>query len=102
MSPIALGIEVPEEKCVLKPQINRCHSAGNFSSDECLSPRGAFVVEQNAIGGVKAVSFSIIYRDPVCIEFRCRIRRARIERRCLTLRNFPNTAVKLRSRSLIE
>ena len=60
------------------------------------------MVEQNAIRGVYAVGFAVIYRDPIRVELCRRIGRARVERCRLSLRDFLHLAEQLGRRSLIE
>src|SRR3546814_9451430 len=49
-----------------------------------------------------AIGFAIVDDDPVGIEFRRGIGRARVERRLLALRHFLNQTIEFGSRSLVE
>ncbi len=58
--------------------------------------------EQDAVAGVEAVGFPVVDRDPVGVDLRRRVRRARIERRRLALRGLEHLAEHLRARGLVE
>src|SRR3546814_13144430 len=60
------------------------------------------MVEQDAVRGMHAIGFAIVDDDPVGIEFRRGIGRARVERRRLALRHFLNQTIEFGSRSLVE
>lgn len=60
------------------------------------------MIEENAVTCEYAVSFAIVHRDPVHVQFGHTIGRARIERRALLLGDLLNRAVKLGCRSLVE
>ena len=60
------------------------------------------MIEQNAVRGMHLVGFAVVHRDPIGVELRRRVRRARIERRGFALRHFRRQAVKLRGRGLIK
>ena len=60
------------------------------------------MVEQDAVGGVQAIGFAVIDRDPVAVQFGRGIGRAGIERRGLALWDFLYLAVQFRGRGLIK
>ena len=57
----------------------------DFAWDEFKATAMAFVVEKNAAGGMQAIAFTIIDRNPVTVDLGHAVRTARIERRCLAL-----------------
>src|SRR5262245_48040020 len=88
MAPIALSIQIPKTKRLLFTQLNSCDCTANFSGNESLAADRAFMIEQYSVRSMKAVGLSVVYRDPIGIQFCRRIRRARIEGCSLTLRGF--------------
>ena len=60
------------------------------------------VVEEDAVGGEKAVRLAVVEHDVVREELGHRVRRARVERRRLGLRHLAHLPVQLRARRLIE
>src|SRR3546814_17994368 len=60
------------------------------------------MVEHDAVRGMHAIGFAIVDDDPVGIEYRRGIGRARVERRRLALRHFLNQTIEFGSRSLVE
>ena len=60
------------------------------------------MVKQNSVAGIHSVSFAIIYDDPVAVQLRNGIRRARVKRRRLLLRYLLNEAVEFGSARLIK
>src|SRR5450631_866867 len=102
VAPIPLGIEVAQKELVLKAQMDRRDRAGDFSRDEGLGPGWTFMVEQDAVRSVHSIGFAVIDGDPIGVELRGGVRRARIEGRCLVLRNRLHLPIKLGCRSLIE
>src|SRR3989344_5091298 len=60
------------------------------------------MIEQNAIACEQPVGLAVIDRNPVSIEFRDGVRRARVERCGLALRSFSQLAEEFRGRSLVK
>ncbi len=102
MAPVTQGIHVAEEQAGLQPLSDIGNRAGDFAGHEGFATTRRFMVEQNAVTGVDAVGFAVVNGDPVGVQFGDGIRRARIERRGLFLRNFLHQTVQLRGGSLIE
>src|SRR3546814_19208686 len=73
-----------------------------MSGHNRLAADRRFMVEQDAVRGMHAIGFAIVDDDPVGIEFRRGIGRARVERRRLALRHFLNQTIEFGSRSLVE
>src|SRR5205807_7818811 len=102
VSPIAARLEIAEIQAVLQPDPYARQAARDLARDKRLAADRRLVVEENAVAGVEAVSFSIVDRNPVGVQLGYAVRRARIERRSLALRRFAHLAVQLRARCLIE
>jgi hypothetical protein len=60
------------------------------------------MVEENAIASVDPVSLAVVDADPVGIEFRNRVRIARVERRGLLLRRLLHQAVEFAGTRLVK
>ena len=60
------------------------------------------VVEQNPIAAEHPVGLSVVDHDPIGVELRHRVGRARVERSCLPLRDLLHLAVELRGGGLVE
>ena len=54
------------------------------------------MIEQDAVGGVDTIGLAVVHRDPVAVQLRNAVRRARIKWRGLPLRYFLNEAVAIR------
>ena len=102
MAPIAPGVQVAEEKTLLQAQLDACHRTRYFSRHEGLAADRAFMVEQNSVAGVHAISLAVIHRDPVGIQLGHRVRAAGIEGRRLLLRRFLHQPEQLGCRSLVK
>src|SRR5262249_43040654 len=102
MSPVALGVEIAKEQCLLRPELDGRYRARDLSCDEGLASSGTLVIEQDAIRSVHAVGLLVVDRDPISIHFCRRIWGARIKGRGLALGRFPHETEQLRSRSLIK
>ena len=95
MAPVALGIEVPEVEAVGQAQLNLRHGTGNFPRDEGLAAQRAFVVEQDAVGGVHPVGFAVVFDNPESVQFRDAVGAARIKGRGFALGRFLHQTVQL-------
>src|SRR5262245_17203151 len=102
MSPISPRVEIPEIKYVLQTEVNRRYGTRDFAGYEGFAADRAFVVEQDAVCRVDAVSLAVIDRDPVSIELCRAIWRARVKSRGFTLRSLFRVAEKLGGGSLVE
>src|SRR5262249_37597805 len=102
MAPIPLGVEIAEKQLVLQPVLDCRDGTCDFAGYEGLPPDGAFMVKQDAVRSMYAVSLAVIYRDPMCVELRRRVRRTRVERGRFPLRDFLYLAEQLGRGSLIE
>src|SRR4029077_19652813 len=66
ISPIAFCVQIAEEQFVLHALLNGSDCARNFAADESFAAAWAFMVEQNAIAGAKAVALPIVNGRPIC------------------------------------
>src|SRR5215472_14382124 len=81
MAPIAFGIQVAKINPVLQTKLDGGNCAGDLASHEGFAAGRTLVIEQNAVGRVKAVSFAIVHGDPIGVELGGRVRGARVEGR---------------------
>lgn len=102
MPPIPLRIEIADIQAILPAVADRGHGTGNLAGDECLATDRAFVIEQDAIRSMHAISLTVVDRDPMGIELRCCIGAARIEGRGFSLGRFQRHSEQFRGRGLIE
>src|SRR5215813_1917698 len=102
MAPVPLGVNVANIECVVHALLDRGHCPCHLASHEGFTSDGTFVIEQDAIRGVHAVSLAIIDRDPVRVELGHAVWTPWIERRCLLLRHLLDLAEQFRGRRLIE
>src|SRR5580704_10301832 len=102
MAPVALGIEVAEEKAFLHAVLDRRHGAGDLSSHECFAAHRAFMIEKNAVTRMHTVGFTVVHRDPIGIKLRGSIWRTRIKWCRLGLRHLACFTEKLGSGGLVE
>ncbi len=102
MTPVALGLEIAEIERLFERGLDSGDSAGDLAGDKSLAADRALMVEQDSVRGVDAIGLTVIHRDPVAVEFGDTVRRARIERRGLLLRDLLHKAVELRGRGLVK
>src|ERR1700735_927614 len=102
MSPVPFCIEVAEKKATLQADLYLRETARNFSRYGSLTSDWRLVVEKDSVTRVNPVGLAIIHSNPVGVEFRNTIRRARIKWRGLGLGSFPHQTIQLRRRSLVK
>ena len=102
MTPIAQRIKIAQEQTLFESLADARKSARYLARDEGLAANRGLVIEQNPVTGVHPIGFAIVDRDPVGIDLRRAIRRARIERSGFALRYFLHLAEHLGGRGLIE
>ena len=102
VSPVTLRVEIPEIETRLLAERDIRHGAGYLARDERPPASGTLVVEQNPITRIYPVRLAVVDRDPVRVELRDAVRRARVERRRLGLGRLDDLAVQLRGRRLVE
>ena len=49
----------------MKPGLDVGNGTGDFARDKSFTTPGRFVVEQNAIAGMQAVRFAVVYSYPI-------------------------------------
>mmetsp|Transcript_14834 Transcript_14834/g.30585 ORF Transcript_14834/g.30585 Transcript_14834/m.30585 type:complete len:350 (-) Transcript_14834:231-1280(-) len=102
VSPITLSVEVTQEKSFLLAFANGSNGGGDFTSDESSSTTRRFVVEQNSVGQVHAVSFTVVDQDPKGVLLGDSVRGTGVEGSSFGLGHILDLSVKFRSRSLVE
>ena len=95
MAPITFGIDVSEVQTVTFSEVYFGNSASNLSSHKRTTTAGTFMVKEDAINGEHVIRFAIVDDNPIRIQFRHTIRRARVKGRCLGLRCFHNLSIQL-------
>ena len=100
--PVAAGIDIAHIEALLQSAVNPRRRHRDLARHEGLAPPRRLVIEQYPVAGVKIIRFPVILRDPEAVQFRNRIRTARMKRSLFRLRHFRDFSVKLRSRRLIE
>lgn len=68
VAPVSLGVQVAEVQFLLLTKRNLGYSTGNLACHERLTTPWAFMIEENAIGGMHTISFTIVDNDPISIE----------------------------------
>src|SRR6476660_9679295 len=102
VSPIAFCVQVAEEQFLLDALLNGGDCARNFSADESFAAARAFMVEQNAIAGAKAVALPIVNGRPIRKNLCHAVRTPRPEWRLLSLRRLLGFAEHFAARRLIK
>ena len=88
MPPVAFGIEVAKGEVADLPEFDARDVGGDFAGDKFKSPARGFVVEQDATGGVQAISLSIVAGQVKSRDFGYAIGRARMKTRDFRLGHF--------------
>src|ERR1035437_1065986 len=70
VAPVSGSVDVAHKERVLEPSLNASHTSRDLTSYKSLSPARAFVIEQDAVDGEHPVSFAIVARHPVAVDFR--------------------------------
>ena len=102
VSPIPLRLQIPQKQLLLEPCLDPRHSPCDLAGDKSLPPPWAFMIKQNATGGVEAIAFPIVHRDPVAVHLGGGIRAPGIKWSCFLLGNLLNQSVHLGTGSLIK
>src|SRR5262249_13879577 len=102
MTPVTLGVEIPEIKFMLPSTFNRCDSTGYLACNESLTAGRTFMVEEDAVRGMYTIGFPIVYRGPISVEFCCPVWRAWVEWCCFVLRLVADAAIELGCGRLIK
>ena len=102
MAPVAQRAHIAQVQAVLQAQRDAGKGPGDFAGDECFTAQWAFMVEQDAVAGIQAISLSVINGNPVGIHLGHRIRAAWVKRRAFFLRCFLHQAIQLTGAGLVE
>ena len=102
MAPITQRIHIAHVKALLKANCNVAHATGNFPGYKRFATAWAFMVKQNAITGIHAITFTIVHGNPVGVHFCHRIGAARVKRRGFLLWNFLHQTIQLGSTGLVK
>lgn len=102
VTPISPRINVTQVQTMLLSKADLRRRTGNFARDKRPSTAWALVVEEDTIARVHTVRLPVVHCDPVRVQLRAAIRRARVERRRLGLRGLDDLAVQLGCRGLVE
>src|SRR5256885_825677 len=79
VAPVAPRVEVAEVQAILHSEFDAGEAARDLARDEDLAADRRFVVEEDAVAGIEAVGLAVVDRDPVRVELRHAVGRARIE-----------------------
>src|SRR5258707_1149733 len=79
MAPVPLRIQIAQIQCLLKSDMNAGQRPGDLPGDKGLATQGRFMIEKDAVAGIKAVSLTIIDRDPVGIYLRRAVGGSRVK-----------------------
>src|SRR5205085_11466329 len=101
-APISLGVEIAEPEFLGEPELDLGDALGNLAGDEFPAAARAFVIEEDAVATVYPVTFAVIHRDHVAVNFRHAVRASRIEGGRFRLRHFAHFAEHLARRRLVE
>jgi len=102
VAPVASGVEVAQVEGLLGSEVDVGDGAGDLAGDEGFAADGRFVVEQDAVAGVKSIGFAVVDGDPVAIDFGGAVGAARIEGGGFLLGNFLNFAEHFAGGGLVE
>lgn len=102
MAPITLGINVTQVQGLVDASVDACHTGSDLASHKGTATTRRFVVEENTVGQMHAVGFSVVDEDPEGVLLGDSVRRTRVEWSCLGLRNFLDLTVKFRGGCLVK
>src|SRR5262245_15017389 len=78
-APVALGVEIAEPQFLGEPELDLGDALADLASDEFSAAARAFVIEEDAAAAVHAVTFAVIHRNEVAVNFRHAVGASRIE-----------------------
>mmetsp|Transcript_35635 Transcript_35635/g.55613 ORF Transcript_35635/g.55613 Transcript_35635/m.55613 type:complete len:228 (-) Transcript_35635:599-1282(-) len=102
MSPISPGIQITHVQAVLSTSGDSHHTSGDLSGHKGGTSPGALVIEQDTVGTMESVGFTVVDDNPVGEDLGASIRRARVEGGFFSLRDFSNITKHFRSGSLVK
>ena len=86
MAPVACGVEIAQSQLVGEAELDLGDVGRDFAGDELKAAAGAFVVEEDAAGGVQSIGLAVVARQVEAGDLGNAISRARMERRQFGLR----------------
>src|ERR1700739_2696852 len=101
MAPVAFRFEISEVERVFQTGLDAGDAARDLARHKGLAADRAFMIEQDAVRGEHAVGLAVVHRYPVTVELGDAVRRARIERPGLPLRNLLDPAGQFRGPRLV-
>ena len=102
VAPVTERVKIAEIQLVLLALLDACGSKRNLTSHESLAAALTLMVEKDTRAAEHVISLTIFLHNPEAVLLSYGVRRIRMERSVLVLRNLLHLAVKLRSRSLIH
>ncbi len=102
VAPVAQGVHVAEVEAVLQVEFDACQGARDLTGDKGFAAQRGFMVEEDAVTGVEAVGFAVIYGDPVGVHLGHGVGAARVEGGGFLLRGFLDETVELGGAGLVE
>ena len=102
IAPVAPRIHIAEVQLILQALLDACYSQRNLARNEGFAATLAFVIEEDAINGIHAITLAIVFDNPKTILFGHAVGRARIEGRCLSLRHFLHLSIQFGCTGLIK
>jgi hypothetical protein len=102
MPPVALGIEISQVKTILPAESYGRNRARDLAGDESLATARTLMVEEDTVGGVDAIRFPVVHRDPIAIELGNGVGAARVKGGVFILRYGLHFTVQFARGSLVE
>mmetsp|Transcript_6988 Transcript_6988/g.11601 ORF Transcript_6988/g.11601 Transcript_6988/m.11601 type:complete len:240 (+) Transcript_6988:495-1214(+) len=102
MTPITLGINVTQVQGLVDSAVDARNTGGNLTSHKGAATARGLVVEEDTVGKVHAVGFSVVDKDPEGILLGNSIWGTWVEWSGLRLRDLLDLSVKLRGGCLVE
>src|SRR6185295_8397118 len=69
VAPVALGLQIAEEKLVLESVLNRRGRARDLARDKRFATARALMVEENSIARPEAVALAVVHGGPIGEDF---------------------------------
>merc|ERR1719183_3425917 len=100
--PVALGVNISKVERLLLALVNIGNSCGDFACNKGSSSAGRFVVEENTVGHVHTVGFTVVDEDPVRVLLGHGVGGPGVKGRRFGLRNLLDLSVEFTGRCLVE
>src|SRR5262249_24487964 len=101
-SPVPPRLKIPEAELFRKTEFDAGDTIRDLARDKLQASTRALVIEKYPGDRVETVTLAIVDRDPMAVDFRNAIWRARIERCPLALRGLDDLPEHLAGARLIE